>query len=221
MHVLKKLILSTVFLLMGTCLTAQKQMNEVTLHYKISVDAKSERAGALNGATMKVFLKGSLSKNVMESKIGKEINVFNGNTGKGFILKSYSGQQLMITLTRDNWMQKNKLYPSLKFTITDTDEKFGNYTLKKATTSLPGGRTYTVFFTPDLILVNKDYNNAFPQLPGIPVRYSVVSGDVVFTYTLEKIDTDLIQPSFFEEPKSGYRIMTYEENLQLRKDGGI
>jgi hypothetical protein len=199
---------------------AQRQVNDATLHYKISVkSSEKSNLSAMNGATMKVYVKATQSLSIMESSLGSESNVFDNKAGNGFILKSYSGQQLMITMTKANWQQKNKVHASLKFTTVDTDEKFGAYTLKKATSSLPGGRTYTVFFTPDLVLNNKDYNNAFPQLAGIPVRYEVVSGDIVFTYTLEKIDTDPVSSSMFEAPKSGFRKMTYEENMQLKKEG--
>ncbi|HRN80324.1 MAG TPA: hypothetical protein PKY29_09690 [Ferruginibacter sp.] len=199
---------------------AQRQVNDATLHYTIEVQSSgSSKLTAMNGATMKVFIKATQSKSVMESSLGSETNVYDAKAGKGFILKSYSGQQLMITMTKANWQQKNKTHASLKFTTEDTDEKFGNYKLKKATSVLPGGRTYTVYYTPDLILNNKEYNNAFPQLPGVPVRYSVVSGDIVFTYTLGKIETDPVPSAAFIAPTSGYRTMTYEENMQLRKDG--
>lgn len=199
---------------------AQRQVNDATLHYAIEVQSsESSRLSAMNGATMKVFVKATQSKSVMESSLGSETNVYDSRSGKGFILKSYSGQQLMITLNKANWQQKNKTHASLKFTTEDTDEKFGNYSLKKATSVLPGGRTYTVYYTPDLVLNNKEYNNSFPQLPGVPVRYSVMSGDIVFTYKLNKIETDPVPTAAFDAPKSGYRIMTYEENMQLRKEG--
>lgn len=199
---------------------AQRQVNDATLHYTIEVQSSgNSKLSAMNGATMKVFVKATQSKSVMESSMGSETNVYDARAGKGFILKSYSGQQLMITMSKANWQQKNKTHASLKFTTEDTDEKFGNYKLKKATSELPGGRTYTVFYTPDLVLNNKEYNNAFPQLPGVPVRYSVVSGDIVFTYTLNKIETDPVPAATFDAPKSGYRTMTYEENMQLRKEG--
>lgn len=215
---MKKLGLVVGLLLGSTIVFAQRVLNDVTLRYKIAVDAKNDNAKALNGATMVVYLKSNQSKSVMESSMGTETNVYDNKVGKGFILKSYSGQKLMITLNKDNWKEKNRIYPSLKFDIASTEEKFGQYSLKKATASLPGGRTYTVFFTPDLVPANKDYNNAFPQLPGIPVKYSIVSGDIVFTYTLENIEMEYIQGNIFEAPKSGFRVMTYEENMQLKKE---
>lgn len=203
-------------LLFSVSLMAQKKLNDATLHYTINV---SGAKNALNGAKMKIFVKGQQSAAEMESSLGSESTVYDSKTGKGFILKSYSGQKLMITMIRANWQEKNKVHPSLKFTIENTDEKFGNYSLKKATATVAGGRVYTVFFTPDLVLNNNDYNNGFPQLPGVPVRYSIVSGDIVFTYSLEKVETDPVESKVFEAPKSGYRIMTYEENMQLHKDG--
>lgn len=204
------------FLLLSVSLMAQKKLNDATMHYSITVTGAKN---ALNGAKMKIFVKGQQSAAQMESSMGSESTIYDSKAGQGFILKSYSGQQLMITMTRANWQQKNKVHPTLKFTIEDTDEKFGNYKLKKATATVAGGRVYTVYFTPDLVLNNNEYNNAFPQLPGVPVRYSIVSGDIVFTYSLDKVETDPVDSKVFEAPKSGYRIMTFEENMQLRKEG--
>lgn len=216
---LTKYALLLLAMICSVSLIAQKKLNDATMHYTISVTSGNGNKSALDGAKMKVFVKGQQSKAEMVSTLGSESTVYDAKGGSGFILKSYSGQQLMITMTKANWAQKNKLHPSLKFSIEDTDEKFGNYKLKKATATVAGGRTYTVYFTTDLVLNNGDYNNAFPQLPGIPVRYSIVSGDIVFTYTLDKVETDPVDSRIFEAPKSGYRIMTFEENMQLRKDG--
>jgi hypothetical protein len=91
------------------------------------------------------------------------------------------------------------------------------YTCKKATATAPDGKNYTVYFDPSVILANKTYNNAFPQLQGLPVQYELQSGNLTFKYTLSKNSADAVAINKFETPKAGYRIMTFEENQQLKK----
>jgi hypothetical protein len=65
---------------------------------------------------------------------------------------------------------------------------------------------------------NRSYNNAFAQLPGLPVQYEIQSGDISFKYTLSKISYDAVPFAKFDAPKTGFRVMTYEENQQLRRN---
>ena len=73
-------------------------------------------------------------------------------------------------------------------------------------------RTFTVYFTKDLVPVNKDFQYLNKNLPGLAMQYEAVHG---------KNDCNLygfqyqFQPcpqAKFDLPKSGYRVMTYEES---------
>lgn len=199
---------------------AQKLLNDATLTYAITVqstDGKTELAKLLEGAVLTVYLKGMQSRTDMVSSLGTESTLYDSRTGKGAILKEYSGQKLMITMDAANWKQKNHFYQSVNFRIDNNTQTIGTYITKKATASLPDGKSFTVNFTGDINTANKSYNNAFTQLPGLPVQYEIISGNLKFTYTLIKVDQDIIPSSRFEMPKSGYRIMTYDENQQLKK----
>ena len=212
--------LVTGFLLCITSLMAQKPINEVTLTYNISVQSTNEKtdvARSLEGALLTVYLKGSQSRSDMHSSIGSESSLFDNRTGKGFILKEYSGQKLMITLNKENWLQKNQYYQNLNFTIDPQEETMAGFKCRKANAVLPNGKTFVVYFTPDLVLNNNQYNNSFVQLPGVPVQFELESGNLKFKYVLNKVSYDPVSSSKFEIPKTGYRIMTYEDNQQLKK----
>jgi GLPGLI family protein len=212
------LLLST-FVIQQT--NAQKPFTEGSLLYNISIiSSKSETPAinALNGATLQVLLKTSQSRTEMKSSVGTESTVFDSRLKKGFILKEYSGQKLMISMNEANWIEKNLLYESLQFKITDERTMVANFSCKKAIATLPDGKSVTVYFNPDIVLVNKTYNNAFAQLPGMPVLYEMQSGNISFRYTLSKISYDAVTSIRFDPPKAGFRVMTYEENQQLRRD---
>ena len=127
---------------------AQTSFMEGSLFYNISIiSEKSETPGinSLNGATLQVFLNPNQSRTEMKSSVGIETTVFDSKLKKGFILKEYSGQKLMISMNAANWVDKNKLYESLQFIISDERSMIGNYSCKKATASLPDGKMFIVY----------------------------------------------------------------------------
>lgn len=198
---------------------AQRKFEEGTLVYSIEISSPNPSpalAKSLKNATLTLSLKGGKSRAEMNSALGKEVNVYSSTEGKGFILKEYSGQKLMITATKENWAQKNKTNSDIKFSINEDITSIEGIKCKKATGTLADGKTIIVYFDPSTQIVNNDYNNAFPQIPGMPVQYEVNSGNLTFRYSLKSISSNQVSNSLFDAPSSGYRVMTFEENQQLK-----
>ena len=214
--IIKKMKKVTVFTFMIALLAgytsahAQRNIAEATIVY----DIKGE---ALNGASATVYLKGNNSRTEMVSALGKEITIFNSKTDNAVILKEFSGQKLMITLTKENWKAKSKMYSNIKFELTNEYKTIAGYNTRKAIAKMADGKTFEVYYTPDLISANKDYDATFSSLPGIAVEYEIETGKMKFKYTLSKINYDPVQVSLFDFPTSGYRVMSYEENQNLKK----
>ncbi len=221
MKIAKQTLLFSIFiltLLVGSF--AQKPINEATLTYNISIESVNDKPSlskSLEGAVLTIYIKGNESRSNMVNSLGTESNIYDSKTGKGYILKEYSGQKLMITLTKDNWAQKNQYFQNMKFSIDDNEQMIGTYKCKKATATLDDGKTFIVYFTAGQMTSNKEYYNAFKHLPGIPVQYELESGKLRFKYALTGISYESIPDSKFDVPKTGYRTMTYEENQQLKK----
>jgi GLPGLI family protein len=153
----------------------------------------------------------------MVSSLGNETTIYNSKVGDGAILKEYSGQKLMITLNKNNWAERNKKYEGLKFENTPETKVIEGYNCKKAIAKLNDGSHISVYYTPELLLMNKDFNYAFKNLPGFPVEYEYDTNKVNFRYTLSQIDFNPVSASKFDLPKSGYRVMTYDENKEGKK----
>ncbi len=199
---------------------AQKTVSEGTLVYDIVIQSgnkEPQMADALDGGTVTVYIKGGQSRSDMVSALGKETTIHDTKTGNAVILKEYSGQKLMITLTKENWDQKNKTYSDIKFESSDETKTIAGYSCKKAVAKLPSGKTFQVFYTPELNMSNKEYNATFKNLPGVALEYEYESGTTKYRYTLSKISFEPVPVSKFDFPKAGYRVMTYEENQQMRK----
>jgi GLPGLI family protein len=215
MQKIKKITSLTVLLLVSVFSFAQKTISEGTLVYDITIQSAGKET--LNGGTVTVYLKGVQSRSDMTSALGKETTIHDAKTGAAAILKEYSGQKLMITLTKEDWEAKNKSSNEIKFDLDTETKVIAGYTCNKAIAKMPDGNSFIVYYAPDLVVTNKEYNATFKNLPGLAVEYERQSGTMKYKYTLSKINFEPVLASKFDFPKSGYRVMTYEENQQMRK----
>jgi GLPGLI family protein len=202
-------------MVLSSYLYAQKTISEGTLLYNISTtqsENKASQPDPLSGATNTIYLKGSLSKTEMVSPLGKEITIYDAKSGTGVILKEYSGQKLMITLTKDNWLTQNKKFEGIVFVPTSERKKIAGYDCNKATAKLKDGSEMIVYYAPEVNVNDKNYSQLFKNLPGLAVEYEFESGKLKFKYTLASIDPGAVPVSKFDIPKSGYRVMTYDES---------
>jgi GLPGLI family protein len=212
------LIITVVMFFLNIGSFAQKAISEGIFTYNISIQsAGNEPAAAanpLNGATSIIYIKGAFSRIDMASNLGNEKTIHDTKSGTAVILKEYSGQKLMITLTKENWQEKNKGSEGIIFTDQNEKKEILGYQCTKAISKLNDGSVLTVFYTKDILVQNKEYNPLFKNLAGVPMLYEVESGKMKFVYTMTKIDLNAIPQTKFDYPKSGYRVITYDENKQ-------
>ncbi|MEO6637190.1 MAG: DUF4412 domain-containing protein [Ginsengibacter sp.] len=209
-----KIIFFTVLVSCTFSSYAQKVLSDGILVYNISVEtgsAKPKMADAFDGATITVYLKDNISRTEMVSGLGSEATIHNAATGSSVILKEYSDQKLMTTLSADNWEEINKKFDGITFENTSETVVISGYNCHKAIAKLKNGSTFTVYYTTEVKLANKNYDYQFKNLPGLPVQYEQQSDKLNIKLTLSKISFDNIPSSKFEIPKSGFRIQTYDE----------
>lgn len=193
---------------------AQKVISEGNLIYNISIQTGSNEpkmADMLDGATTAIYIKGAQSRSELVSGLGSEVTIYDSKKGSGVILKDYSGQKLMITLTKDDWDKKNSKYEGITFETTSETLIIAGYNCKKAIAKLKDGSSFVVYYTSEIEVADKDYDYQFKNLPGLALQYEWQSGKMKFKYTLSKINFDVVPVSKFDIPKSGYRVMTYAE----------
>lgn len=211
---ISRLFLCIAVLVFTLSAKAQRTIAEAAITYDMEIGTGKD---ALKGASTTVYLKGNNSRVDMVSPLGKEITIFSSKTDNAVILKEFSGQRLMITLNKENWKAKNKMYSNISFELTDEYKTIAGYNTRKAVATMADGKTFVVYYAPELVPANKGYDPTFANLPGLPVQYELESGKMTFRYTLSKINYDPVQVSLFDFPTSGYRVMTYEENQNLKK----
>ena len=208
---------------MSISLYAQKTISEGILTYTISTQTETQtgkgQPDPLKGATNTIYIKGGLSRTDMVSPLGRESTIYDSKTGTGVILKEYSGQKLMITLTKENWLNQNKRFEGISFVTTSETKSIAGYSCTKATAKLNDGSLVTVYYASDVIVINKEYNQAFKTLPGLPVQYEFENGKMKFQYLLIAVNFASVPALKFDFPKSGYRVMSYDESQQSKKAG--
>ena len=199
---------------------AQRIISEGAIVYDMDIQAgnnEPQKGNVYEGAKTTVYLKGNNSRTDVLSTLGKEITIYNSKSDNAIILKEFSGQKLMITLTKENWKSKSKVYSNIKFEFTNEVKMIAGYSTRKAIANMADGKSFVVYYTPDLIPANKEYDATFINLPGLAIQYEIESGKMKFKYTLAKISYDPVLVSLFDYPASGYRIITYDENQKLKK----
>jgi GLPGLI family protein len=220
MKKIKGLMLLTMLFTAFVSAEAQRNIAEAAIEYDMKIQTGNntpQSADALTNAKTTIYLKGNNSRTEMSSVLGREITIHNSKSDNAVILKEFSGQKLMITLTRENWLAKNNMYNNIKFELTGETKTIAGYDTRKAIAKMADGKTFEVYYAPELVPANKEYDLTFNNLPGLAVQYEIESGNMKFRYTLTKINYDPVPVSLFEFPVSGYRVMTYEENQKLKK----
>jgi len=204
------------FLMIAFPLAAQKKFTEGTLSYNVVITTGSEKpsnADFLDGTTVVNYIKGDKSRTEMISPLGTLTTVYDGSKNSAVILKDIGGQKYMITLTSDEWKDANKKYQGISLRFEEGEKTILGYKCKKAIAQLGDGTSYTVWYTPELVAVNKNFQYETRNLPGIAMEYETVnSKGEKTTYTVSKISFSPVPASKFDLPKSGYRIMTYAES---------
>jgi hypothetical protein len=196
---------------------AQKKVSELTILYDYALTSGANAGqdkSALN-ATHTIYLKGNLCRSEMASALFFSTTFYDAKTGSAVILKEVSGQKLLIRMSPDDWLEKNKRYEGITYNNEPETKIIAGYKCIKAVGKAKDGLTFTVYYTKELIPDNKDYEPQFKSLDGLPLEYELTNGDLKIKYTLSAINLNPVPASKFDIPKSGYREMTYEESKKL------
>lgn len=212
----KKFTLVASLLLSASALLAQKKLSEATISYDIVINTGSERPRAadfFDGATSTVYLKGGKSRTEMVSSLGTQATLIDEDGKTVSVLKEYGPQKYIIQMTPTNWKDANKKFEDVSFTYSDESKTIMGYKCKKAVGKLSDGTTFTVWYTPDLVPENKGFQYVNRSLPGLAMEYESNMGkDLKVTYTVSKINMSPVPAAKFDLPKTGYRILSYEES---------
>jgi hypothetical protein len=207
------------FLLSSGEISAQKKIAEFTVVYNYTMTMAGKENSA-PGTTHTLFMNGNLSRSEFNSPMIAFSAIRDANTGTGAILRELSGQKLLIPMTADDWRDRNKRYDGIHYTITNETKMIAGYKCVKATAMTRDSLKITVYFTRDLIPDTKEFDPQFRGLDGLPLEYEIQKGNLTIRYVLNSINMNPVPASKFDIPKSGYRVLSYEESKKLYPGAG-
>jgi GLPGLI family protein len=201
--------------------SAQKKISEMTLVYDAKVttgNTEPKMADAFDGATTTIYLKGHQSRSDMVSALFSSSTVHDVRTGTAVVLREVSGQKLLIRMTANDWQEKNARYKGITFKNTGETKEIAGYKCFKSEATMADGSKFIVWYTPDIIPENKEYDYHFKNLEGLPLEYELTQRNLTIRYTVSKINLNPVPASKFDIPTSGYREMTYQESQNIRSE---
>ncbi|RYE01734.1 MAG: hypothetical protein EOP50_01490 [Sphingobacteriales bacterium] len=202
-------------LLIGSSAGAQKRLSDATISYDIVINTGTERPRAadfFDGATNTVYLKGSKSRSEMVSSLGTESTIIDEGAKTVHSIKEYGAQKYIINMTEANWQDANRRYENVQFTYSNDSKTILGYKCLKAVGRLQDGSSFVVWYTPDLVPENKSFQYVNRNLPGLAMEYESNVSSLRVTFTVSKINMTPVPAARFDLPKSGFRVVSYEES---------
>jgi GLPGLI family protein len=193
---------------------AQKKVSELTIVYDYALRDKSSEPKPILSATYSLYIKANRSRTELTNALFSSTVFLDDKTGTAVALKELNGQKILISMSADNWEDRNKRYQGIVFHKTSETKTIAGYSCSHAIAQTADSVTISVYYTSDLMTENKDYDPTFKNLDGFPLQYDLIKGDRVISYTLASINLNPVPASKFDIPKTGYREMSYEESIK-------
>jgi GLPGLI family protein len=110
------------------------------------------------------------------------------------------------------WESKVGKNENIKFTITSDTKDILGYACEKATTVTYDSSIIVVYFTKEIMPEAMGMELQFSQLSGIVLEYVSIKKNLQITYLAKSVNFEPVPVQKFELPKSGFRILGYEES---------
>ncbi len=211
----KTFILLFTILLATFSIAQQRTMSEGQITYNLSVvtnNKEPEIADIFDGAVLNVYVKGNTVMSEMKSVLRNQSIIYDGKADTAVILRESGDQKFIINLNSADWQHYNRKYDGVTYLFTEETKTIAGFNCKKATGKLKDGTTFTVFYTPNVVVSVKNYDYQFKDLPGLALEYEVQNGNLKVKYSASKVSFMPVPQFKFDIPKSGYRILDYQKN---------
>ena len=194
---------------------AQKKFTEGSIVYNVVVntsDPKPQMADGFDGATNTIYIKGKTSRSELVSVFGMQSTIIDGKNGNVAVLKEYGDKKYIINMTPADWTDANRKYDSVSFTYENEFKTIAGYNCQKATGKLKSGEVFTVYYTTELVPENQEFQYSNRSLPGLALEYETNLGNNKVIFSASKVSFNPVPIAKFDLPKSGYRVITYQES---------
>jgi len=184
----------------------QKIVSDCTIGYSV-ISSGSQSSNQFSGASKTVYIRGrEIRIDLISSQINQTI-FYNSNTGQATVLKEIGQSKYISHYSAAEWEKENEMYKVEQLSLTGATKKILNYDCKEAILQLKNGKSYTVYYTPDIVPSVTENPFEFKDVPGLVLKYETSMQNSKLEYTAIKISFDPVPAYQFEIPKAGYRIL--------------
>lgn len=215
MKAMKKL--TGIFCTMCVCLSfthaQQRVVAECIVTYALSADSAAGTSqdvlASLNATTKTVYIKANDCRNDLVSPTFKQTVLYNKVTGAATILREFGQNKFMTVMDNKRWAAENKKYDGMNVSLDAGNTKtILGYECRRAVIQLKDGGIFTLYYAPNIIPSVREFEYQFRDVPGFVLEYESQEGDRGrIRYTATKINLSPVQPSRFEVPTTGYRLL--------------
>ncbi len=194
---------------------AQDEFKEGHITYSITVTGNDQAAQMMNGSTMSLTVKDSMSRVDMNMSMMNTIAIMNNKSQKGTMLMNMMGNKYAISLSPQDIKDQEKNVPDYDVKYIDSTKVIAGHICKKAIIIIKqkgGDKTFTVWYDPAMkISVNN--KNMYNKVNGLPLEYTMEQGPIDMEFTCTSIDGNPVDVSVFTIP-DGYQTMTMDQFKQ-------
>lgn len=189
---------------------SQKRLSEGSIRYEVAMGTAQD--SIVSKASFIQLLKGSHYRSELSNNLGKTTTIFDMREGNGCLLREYGAQKIMIPMNRNQWERKAEMNKQVLFKLGDEKKEIIGYPCTLASAVMEDSSLVMVFFTKELIPENVGMELQFSQLPGMVLEYRSIKKKSQVTYTAVSINFEPVPVQKFDQPKTGFRVMEFEES---------
>ncbi len=210
----KALLTLVCCVLLSGSLFAQRLVSDAKIIYRIETPPQTD--ASFEGGTLTQYMKGHLSRVDLDFKMVHYSYLINSKEESVVTLIDNHGDKYLIRAGKEEYAKELKEYLQVQFKDAGETKQIAGYTCKKAIGKMADGQTFEVYYTPDLMPENKQYNRRFVNLKGLPLQFEIINKNGSRMHVIAtKVDIYAVPGSFFDIPKTGYKEISREELLKM------
>ena len=198
---------------------------EGKITYEISFPGSNLDASvmAMFPKEMTVYIKDNLSKTVMNTGMGKTVNIFNSEEMYSVTLLDVMGQKYAIRSSTDDINKKIDESPKPEIKYFDETKEIAGYTCKKAVITIKDKllgteSKLTVFYSNEISNKNINRNNpVYYGIDGVMLEYEVDAQGTIMKFSATLVKNNKVSKKEFDIPKD--YVVTTKEELQSKFGG--
>lgn len=205
-----RIALFILFLATAAVVVGQKRLSEGVISFSVLTLEQNQVVG--DSLIAHHFFKGAHTRTDLIGDVGKTITLFDTREEIGAVVREFGGQKIMIPLDASTWADKNAWYSPDSIQYINEEQTILAYPCKRAQIRLRNGALLSVWYTPLIVLENKDTEFQMGDLPGLVMAYDYENDGRVISYKAISLNFDPVPIQKFDIPSSGYRILSYTES---------